>query len=56
MATPIREVIAPLAQQVADGTLTVDVTTTLPLGQATEGLNTLASGTARGKIVITFDN
>ncbi|MCT9080300.1 NADP-dependent oxidoreductase [Streptomyces fulvoviolaceus] len=56
MAAPTREVIAPLAQQVADGTLTVDVTTTLPLARAAEGLATLASGAARGKIVVTFDN
>ncbi|WP_030598521.1 NADP-dependent oxidoreductase [Streptomyces fulvoviolaceus] len=56
MAAPTREVIAPLAQLVADGTLTVDVTTTLPLARAAEGLATLASGAARAKIVVTFDN
>jgi NADPH:quinone reductase-like Zn-dependent oxidoreductase len=56
MAAPTREAIAPLAQQVADGTLTVDITTTLPLGRAAEGLATLASGTARGKTVVTFDS
>ena len=56
MAAPTREVIAPLARQVADGALTVDVTTTLPFGRAVEGLATLASGAARGKIVVTFDN
>jgi len=55
MAAPVREVIAPLAQQVAEGILTVDVTT-LPLDLATEGLTTLASGAARGKIVVTVDN
>jgi NADPH:quinone reductase-like Zn-dependent oxidoreductase len=56
MATPVREVIVPLVQQVVDGTLVVDVTTTLPLGRATEGLDTIASGAARGKIVVIFDN
>ena len=56
MATPVREVIVALVQQVVDGTLVVDVTTTLPLGRATEGLDTIASGAARGKIVVTFDN
>ncbi len=52
MAGPVREVIAPLAQQAADGTLTVDVTTVLPLDQAAEGLATIAAGKARGKIVV----
>jgi NADPH:quinone reductase-like Zn-dependent oxidoreductase len=52
MANPVREVLAPLAAQAADGTLRVEVTTVLPLDQATDGLATLASGDARGKIVI----
>ncbi|MBL7500837.1 NADP-dependent oxidoreductase [Frankia sp. CNm7] len=52
MATPVREVIAELAEQVTAGTLKVDITTVLPLENATDGLATLASGTARGKIVI----
>jgi NADPH:quinone reductase-like Zn-dependent oxidoreductase len=56
MAAPTSEVIASLARQVVDGTLTVNVTSILSLDQATEGLNTLASGTARGKIVISFGN
>jgi NADPH:quinone reductase-like Zn-dependent oxidoreductase len=52
MAGPVREVVAPLAEQAAAGDLTVDVTTVLPLDRATEGLATLAAGQARGKIVI----
>lgn len=53
MAAPTREVIAPLAEHAAAGTVTVDVTTVLPLENAAEGLATIASGTARGKIVVT---
>lgn len=52
MAGPVREVTAPLAAQVAAGTLKADVTTVLPLDQAAEGLATIAGGQARGKIVI----
>ncbi len=36
----------------AAGTLTADITTVLPLEQATDGLATIANGNARGKIVI----
>jgi NADPH:quinone reductase-like Zn-dependent oxidoreductase len=53
LAGAVREVIAPLADQAAAGTLTVDVTTVLPLERATDGLATIASGQARGKIVVT---
>ncbi|WP_411152562.1 NADP-dependent oxidoreductase [Streptomyces sp. A30] len=56
MAAPIREVVAPLAEQAAAGTLTIDVTTVLPLESAAEGLATIASGTARGKIVVTISD
>jgi NADPH:quinone reductase-like Zn-dependent oxidoreductase len=52
MAGPVREVTAPLAERAAAGALTVDVTTVLPLEQAGEGLATIASRQARGKIVI----
>src|SRR3954454_12300536 len=55
MAGPLREVVAPLAEQAAAGMLKVDVATVLPLEQATEGLATLASGQARGKIVVRID-
>ena len=53
MAGPVREVVAPLAEQAAAGTLHVQVTTVLPLDRAIEGLATIASGNARGKIVVT---
>ena len=36
----------------AAGTLTADITTVLPLEQATDGLATIANSNARGKIVI----
>ena len=52
MAGPVREVVAPLADQAAAGTLSVDVTTVLPLERAADGLGTIASGNARGKIVV----
>jgi NADPH:quinone reductase-like Zn-dependent oxidoreductase len=54
MAGPVREVIVPLAEQAAAGTLKVDVTTVLPLDHAADGLATIASGKARGKIVVTI--
>jgi len=56
MAMPTREVISALAGQVADGTLKVDVETILPLANAADGLATLASGQARGKIVVQVGN
>lgn len=52
MAAPVRELIAELAALAAAGTLKVDITTVLPLEKATDGLATLASGAARGKIVV----
>ncbi|MFI7708072.1 NADP-dependent oxidoreductase [Nonomuraea sp. NPDC049480] len=52
-AHPIRETIAPLAEQAAAGALAIDVHTVLPLERAAEGLATLAAGKARGKIVVT---
>jgi len=52
VAGPVREVIAPLAGQAAAGTLTVDVTTVLPLDEVGAGLATIAGGRARGKIVV----
>ena len=51
-AGPVREIIAPLAEQAAAGRLKVDVETVLPLEQAADGLATLAGGKARGKIVV----
>jgi NADPH:quinone reductase-like Zn-dependent oxidoreductase len=56
MAMPTRDVISALAGQVLDGTLKVDVETVLPLANAADGLATLASGQARGKIVVQVGN
>ncbi|MFJ8716165.1 NADP-dependent oxidoreductase [Streptomyces violaceus] len=53
-AQPVRETTAPLAELVVAGLLAVDVHTVLPLERAAEGLAVLASGQARGKIVVTF--
>lgn len=53
MAGPVREVVGPLAEQAAAGTLRVHVASRLPLEQATEGLTTIAEGRAHGKIVVT---
>jgi NADPH:quinone reductase-like Zn-dependent oxidoreductase len=52
MAAPVRETTEPLAAQSAAGELTIDVTTVLPFDQADQGLATLASGQAKGKIVV----
>jgi NADPH:quinone reductase-like Zn-dependent oxidoreductase len=52
MAMPVRETTLPLAEQAAAGNLKVDVTKVLPLDRAAEGLATIASGKARGKIVV----
>ena len=54
MAGPVREVVAPLAEQAAAGTLRVHLAARLPLDQATEGLATIAEGRAHGKIVVTI--
>jgi NADPH:quinone reductase-like Zn-dependent oxidoreductase len=55
MVAAVREVVAPLAEQAAAGTLKVTVADVLPLDQAAQGLNTLASGGAGGKLVINID-
>lgn len=52
MASPDRDDIAPLAHQAANGTLQVDIYQVLPLKDAMQGLAALATGNARGKIVI----
>lgn len=49
---PAREVISSLANQVMAGTLKADVTDVLPLDRAADGLAALASGEARGTIVV----
>ena len=53
MAMPVRETIAPLAEQAAAGTLAVQVAGVLPLDQALDGLATIAAGQAEGKLVVT---
>ncbi len=54
MAGQVREVVAHLAAQAADGTLKIHASTQLPLEQAAEGLATIADGRAHGKIVVTI--
>jgi NADPH:quinone reductase-like Zn-dependent oxidoreductase len=54
MAAPTREVTGPLAEQVAAGSLKVQIDRVLPLEQAADGLATLAAGAAHGKIVVTI--
>lgn len=56
MAAPTREVTGPLAEQVANGSLKVEIQTVLPLEHALDGLATLASGDAHGKIVVTISD
>ena len=56
MATPLTEVVGPLAEQAAAGDLQVTVADVLPLQRATEGLGRLATGGAGGKLVVTLDN
>jgi NADPH:quinone reductase-like Zn-dependent oxidoreductase len=55
MADPLREVVAPLAEQAANGSLKVSVSSVVPLDQATDALGALAAGKANGKIVVTLD-
>jgi NADPH:quinone reductase-like Zn-dependent oxidoreductase len=55
MARPLREVIAPLAEQAASGTLKVSVSSVVPLEQAADALGALAAGKANGKIVVALD-
>ena len=52
MASPSRDDIAPLAQQVGNGSLQVDIYRVLSLTDALEGLTELGAGKAPGKIVI----
>ncbi len=55
MATPVREVVAPLVEQAASGSLKVHVASVLPLAQAAEGLGALGAGGVKGKIVIDLE-
>jgi NADPH:quinone reductase-like Zn-dependent oxidoreductase len=56
MATPTRETLTTLVDEIQRGALRVDVEQTMSLDEATTGLETLANGQARGKIVVTLDN
>ena len=55
MATPVREVVGPLVEQAAAGTLTVSVAGVVPFDQAAAGLATLAAGKANGKLVVSVE-
>lgn len=52
MANPVREITAPIAEKVAEGTIQVAVTELAGLDRAAEGLRALAAGTASGKVVV----
>jgi NADPH:quinone reductase-like Zn-dependent oxidoreductase len=52
MAAATADVVGPLAQQAADGTLKVHVAQVLPLDQAAAGLASLAAGGVNGKVVV----
>ena len=56
MASPVREVTGPLAEQAAGGALKVDVGAIITLDQAADGLATIAAGQAKGKTVVVLDN
>ncbi len=53
VASPVRETLTTLGEEIDRGRLRVDVEETLPLENAASGLDTLATGHARGKIVVT---
>jgi NADPH:quinone reductase-like Zn-dependent oxidoreductase len=55
MVGALREVVAPLAEQAAAGTLKVSVSSVVPLEQAAEALGTVAAGNANGKIVVSIE-
>jgi len=50
--TATREIVAPLAEQVAAGNLKVTVSAVLALDEAADGLATIAAGKSQGKIVV----
>jgi NADPH:quinone reductase-like Zn-dependent oxidoreductase len=52
MATPVAQVVGPLVEQAAEGSLTVDIGRVLDLADALEGLRTFASGHTQGKLVV----
>ena len=53
-AMPTRDTLSKLVDEVERGNLQIDVERTLPFDQAPSGLDALANGGARGKIVVTF--
>ena len=55
VSSPVRETLATLIAEIERGAVRVDVKETLPFDQATEGLDKLANGHARGKLVVTLD-
>jgi NADPH:quinone reductase-like Zn-dependent oxidoreductase len=55
VAAPNRDTLSRLVGEIERGTLKVDVEQVLPLDQATQGLETLANRTARGKITVAID-
>ncbi len=55
VAVPNRDTLSKLLGEIERGALRVDVEQILPLDEATKGLETLASRTARGKLVVAID-
>jgi NADPH:quinone reductase-like Zn-dependent oxidoreductase len=55
MAQPTADVVGPLAEQAASGSLKVHVASVLPLEQATDGLGALGAGSVKGKVVVNLD-
>ena len=55
MAQPTADVVGPLAEQAASGSLKVHVASVLPFAQAAEGLGVLGAGGVKGKVVIDLD-
>jgi NADPH:quinone reductase-like Zn-dependent oxidoreductase len=55
VANPNRETLAALLVEVERGALRIDVEQVLRLDEAAQGLDTLANGHARGKLVIAID-
>jgi NADPH:quinone reductase-like Zn-dependent oxidoreductase len=56
MAAATRDVVGPLAEQAAAGTLQISVADVLTLDQAAEGLGRLATGGAGGKLVVRLED
>ncbi len=53
---PVREVLTPLAEQAAAGTLKVSVAGVLTLDEAADGLAGIAAGNAGGKLVVKLED